>query len=443
VLDVAAGNIDPLTGAADAASETAIVFVQLPLLTVADSSGGSMAVHVLDALRYILDVSADDARVVVNLSYGTLAGPHDGSTLIERAMDDLLEKREKNFAIVLGAGNERKLRGHARKTVSRSKPCTLEWRVLDEDPTDSFLEIWYSSDGKADPGLSIEVAPPDGPSSGRLALGERARLDTRDGVCIAAVMHESNVPNGVGPMILVAQTPTDVSDDAEDADRRASAGVWKVTLRSEAPCRIDAWIERDDTPTRLGSRQSFFDDEVDEQGTLSNLATGRYTIVVGGCRLSDGREVSYSSQGPARKSVEPRHLPDILGACEENEARGGIRATAVRSGQPYRMNGTSAAAPVVARRLFAAMRQRGSVGRAAWTGLLKTLTSRADRVRGRYYTTLRGTSTNGAGRASQPPSGPIRKPGTHPSTGPSAGGSPSPGSSPPDLQFPYALEDVR
>ena len=43
---------------------------------------------VLDGLHYIVSRCANDAAIVVNISWGTLAGPHDGSSLLEAAMDD-------------------------------------------------------------------------------------------------------------------------------------------------------------------------------------------------------------------------------------------------------------------------------------------------------------------------------------------------------------------
>ncbi|MDP3613088.1 MAG: hypothetical protein Q8R98_14620, partial [Rubrivivax sp.] len=93
LLDMAAGRTDPLAprAPADAAANANLVFVDLPLSTAMDSSGGSLAAHVLDGVRYILSVAKPGHPTVVNISYGAQAGPHDGSSLIERALDELLE----------------------------------------------------------------------------------------------------------------------------------------------------------------------------------------------------------------------------------------------------------------------------------------------------------------------------------------------------------------
>ncbi len=57
--------------------------VQLDWASVADSSGGAMNVSVLDALAFALSRCANDAQVVINLSWGALAGPHNGTSLLE------------------------------------------------------------------------------------------------------------------------------------------------------------------------------------------------------------------------------------------------------------------------------------------------------------------------------------------------------------------------
>ncbi|HEV7915761.1 MAG TPA: S8 family serine peptidase, partial [Albitalea sp.] len=323
VLDVAAGVDDPLNGRRDTASGADIVFVHLPRLTAIDSSGGSLAVHVLDAIRYILDASAPDAGIVVNLSYGTLAGPHDGSTLLEQAMDDLLEKRKNNFAIVIGAGNDRQLPAHIGGRLTVETPAVLMWNVPATDTTDSFLEIWY--DLPKDGGVTVQATPPrQQHASEPVALGVRRRLDLADGPCIAAILHEPRVANGGGPMVLIAQAATQAADGDADDGSHATPGVWTITLRTTSgqPVPFHAWIERDAAPSRSPeARQSTFDDVVvDGNYTLNSLATGEHTIVVGGCRLSDGEEASYSSRGPVRGGKDRRNRPDVLAACNQNEA---------------------------------------------------------------------------------------------------------------------------
>ena len=96
ILDIAAGWPNPLKpeeNARDRAGDAKIIFVQFPRAAVGDSSGAAMSVYLLDALRYIDSRVTAEANVSINLSYGTHAGPHDGSSMLERAVDDFMATR--------------------------------------------------------------------------------------------------------------------------------------------------------------------------------------------------------------------------------------------------------------------------------------------------------------------------------------------------------------
>ncbi|UUZ71936.1 hypothetical protein LP415_25055 [Polaromonas sp. P1(28)-8] len=81
----------------DDASRHDNVTVQLDWSNVIDTSGGSMNVSVMDGLMYILSRCAPTTKIAVNLSWGTLAGPHDGSSALEAAMDQLIELKKANY----------------------------------------------------------------------------------------------------------------------------------------------------------------------------------------------------------------------------------------------------------------------------------------------------------------------------------------------------------
>ena len=80
-----------------------LILVQLPQATVADGSGQSLAANLLDALRFIaleasyIKAGNNQAPVVVNLSYGYDAGPHDGQSLIEQAIEEVVDLWGKTY----------------------------------------------------------------------------------------------------------------------------------------------------------------------------------------------------------------------------------------------------------------------------------------------------------------------------------------------------------
>lgn len=354
VMHVAAGRDDPLRlpgagpdAAPDAAARCELAFVGLPDATVTDSSGGSLPVQVLDALRAILDQCTPKAAVAINLSYGCHGGPHDGSSLLELAMDDLIARRKGRLAIVVAAGNSALANAHEAGRVSRRQGLDLQWRIPERDTTDSFLEVWYEGGGGT---VSVEVEDPQGRSSGPVEPGKVAEL--RDGAhTVAAVIHTEKPNNGKGGLALIALAPTLAPRDGASATVRP--GIWQVRVRSAKPAEVHAYIERDDPVTGSSKPASAFvrSGPPNAAGTLNGLATGKRTLVAGGRRRSDGARAAYSSQGPTRdgRGDPPPHA---LADCETDAQTPGILAAAVRSADRFRMNGTSVAAPVMTRWVF-------------------------------------------------------------------------------------------
>lgn len=171
----------------------------------------------------------------------------------------------------------------------------------------------------------------------------------------------------------------------------ADAGRWTVILRRrpEVPAidyPIRCWIQRatDFESFRSGSRQSYFDDiayeatrfapdgdhsEEDSKeealktpvkrfGSLNGLATGKTSLVVAGYRLGAGlrssldcaRPARYSAAGPL-KHHEVGEKVDCSSMSDRSRALPGTISTGVRSGSRSFLQGTSAAAPFVARQL--------------------------------------------------------------------------------------------
>lgn len=398
VLDAAGGTLDPLASvrpelgdSEDAASSAALVFVQLPALTAADASGGSLAAHVLDGVRYVLDRCDPKKKLVLNISYGTFAGPHDGSSMIERALDELLLLRQRNFAIVVAAGNARRSECHLRRTVRKNRSALLRVNLVADDVTDTFVEIWYPPPAEA-PGqagsaqLRARVRTAGRDWSGWAHAGTAEQLiDPATRLPLAVLQHELAVPQSLQDaeprpqkaliLLALAATAATVDDDGPLND----AGVWEIEVAllpsagAADEVTLDAWVERDD-PGEFGAGAApcFMGlDRDDQHHTLSSLATGKHTIVVGGYRLDDGLPASYSSLPDIKTPGTPNM---IYAPCEESAENASLPGAAVASNDVARMSGTSVAAPVVARRLFnALMAKPGGVGRAGWQPLLDRL----------------------------------------------------------------------
>lgn len=363
----------------DEASRCPIVAVQLDHDTVKDTSGGSMSVHVLDGLMYILSCCSPTADVVVNLSFGTLAGPHDGTSLLETAMEQLLALSCGRLSIVLAAGNSYQARTHANVRLPPMGEATLHWQVLPDDATQSFLELWIQ-EGCED--VLIEVCPPGRSALPGLPLGSSGMWLDGHKRPACALIYPSRVAIGErGTCALLALAPT-FSFDTDVAT--TPSGTWQLRLRNAGSKAvvIDGYVERDDVVggARTGARQSHFTDDpalpYDEQydmqayvddparstpirrsGTLNSIASGQHTVSAGGVRITDGSWAHYSPRKPDPDHARPSRpgvvkTPDQAAFSDESPALPGLTAAGTFSGSMARLAGTSDAAPQISRKLL-------------------------------------------------------------------------------------------
>ncbi|MDM7950442.1 hypothetical protein [Hydrogenophaga sp.] len=387
VMSLAAGSATPHLPHKDAASRCDLIAVQLDWSNILDTSGGAMNVSVLDALMFILVRCAPSAELVVNISWGTLAGPHDGSSILEAAMDQAIELLGGKLQITVPAGNAYQSRTHANAELKPGACETLHWRVQPDDRTQSFLEIWLPESADA---VAIEVTPPGASEPlpplklGQAGLWTGKPEGSRDAhpICGLIVPHRSAL-GAHGTCALLALAPT-FAWDAHTAT--APFGDWQVRVinQGQHTWPFDAYIERDDVALgqHTGARQSYFEDArydtsgnlnsfVDDpanptpirrSGTFNSLSTGQRTISVGGTRRvfdpglgALSRFARYSPQRPDPDAGRPQRpgvkkVPDTLQPSDDNAALWGVLGTGSLSGSTARLAGTSSSAPQEARR---------------------------------------------------------------------------------------------
>ncbi len=380
VMSLACGQGNPLQPVDDDASRCDLIAVQFDVANVRDTSGGAMNASVLDALMYILARCTPEAQLVVNISWGTLAGPHDGSSILEAAMDQLIGLLDGRLQVTVPAGNAYQSQTHANGTLAPGASLPLHWRVLPDDRTQSFLELWipYGAEG-----VTLSVTPPghDQPLP-PLRMGASGVWLGAHGLPACGVIYPKTSALGLGSTCaLIALAPT--------FSRRAKAatapfGSWTVTLKNGGtePVVFDGYIERDDVALgqNTGARQSRFEDArydtsgnvesfvdhpdnptpIRRSGTFNSLSTGQKTVSVGGVRRqvsANGDFARYSPRKPDPDAGRPqragvRKVPDTLAASDDNAALWGVLGAGSLSGSAVRLAGTSSAAPQEARRLI-------------------------------------------------------------------------------------------
>jgi Subtilase family len=269
-----------------------------------------------EAVAFVFDTTAG-RPCAVNISLGSNSGPHDGSSLVEQMFDSITATAP-NRSIVVAAGNAFADGIHVEGHLAQGGVADLDWQLDDPLSDNAELEIWYAGDDR----FTADILSPDGRlvatvpagASRNLAVGGKSKI---------MVSNRLGDPNNHDNQIAVF------------LGAGAPGGVWKVRLHGVAAATGDfhAWIERDD------SDQSAFDaDPADNTHTISSLAAGRGTIVVGAYSAHDaGRPLYFGSgAGPTR---DGRPKPDISAP--------GVNVAAANSRQlgALVLSGTSVAVP--------------------------------------------------------------------------------------------------
>lgn len=284
VLDIAAGN-GRGRGVRGLAPEAEIIFVHV----ASGDTGGSLnfgdSVGVLEAIDYI-NRMAGDQPTVINISMGMHGGPHDGSTLVERAFDNLLKSRS-GLSLVQSCGNYYGKRIHCAGQLTTDSRAQMAWQIPRGDNRKKELEIWYPGQDR----ISVNIQSPDGDVD--IALPRDSRRDLIiDGDIIGRAYHRIGDPGN-------GDTHVDIFLYGD-----APHGDWKIELRGDNinDGNWHSWIERVGRP-RTQSR--FSKGPVSDAVTCGTIAHGRGAIQVAAhkgvhSRSSKPEFASFSSAGPSR-----------------------------------------------------------------------------------------------------------------------------------------------
>ncbi|GAA6141302.1 S8 family serine peptidase [Hydrogenophaga sp. 5NK40-0174] len=384
---VRAGEAPSWNKPRDQAAKADIVAVQLDWANVLDTSGGAMTVSILDALLYTFTRCTDEAQLVVNLSWGTLAGPHDGTSILEAAMDQLTLLRGSQITqIVVPSGNGYQAQTHGNAFLPPQESAVLDWYVQPDDLTPSFVELWLADPElpqEAIQSVELKLTPPGCTTAlPPLKLGSGGSWPNAKEPYLTVIFPRRSALGRNGTCALLALCPT-FSFHAHE--RVAPAGKWTIEVVNKGlnPLVLDAYIERDDIAigTHTGARQSYFNDQhynssgnidgfVDQpgnptlirrSGTFNSLATGRQTVDVGGLMLEGVKENLPSRYSPRKPDPDAsrlpqrsdvRKVPETLAFSDENSVLWGVLAAGSLSGSMVRLVGTSSAAPQLARRVL-------------------------------------------------------------------------------------------
>lgn len=356
--------------ARDPASQCPLILVNLPQEAVDDPTGRWLGRYILDGLDYMVrQAMAIKARqLVVNISWGPQTGPHDGSSLLERALVQRIAAAQDvglSVDIVLAAGNSRESRAHAQ--FGAVTGCQgLAWVVPPASRTPSFLELWWPPGADIDK-VHVEVTLPSGQPMELVGQG-RVSDHGAHGVVVLHPAWDGGAEQG-RPMALLALNPTGHPSQA------AAHGRWRITVRGVegAGGCVHAYVARH--AANLGGRYRGSDSHLDDpaygqqrfrrhhvpqgsaarvtrEGTLSGLAglDDPAVHVATGSVWSTGQPAAYASEGGVAFGGAVR--PDWALPCDETPLLKGVLGAGSRPGSVVRLVGTSMAVPQLARLLL-------------------------------------------------------------------------------------------
>lgn len=326
VLSIAAGN-GRSGGPEGLAPEAELLFVHLgvPGWDRAGPLGDSS--NLLEAIDFMIE-TAGDRPLVINMSLGRHGGPHDGSTLVELAIDWLLSTRP-GLAIVQSTGNYFGRDAHSQGRLRSAASATLPFHVNPGDTSPNEVEVWYRGCDV----MSVRLIAPSGSVAAEAALGSKCPVmagDQRSGT----LYHRITDPNNGDNHIHLFQYPN------------SQPGEWRLVLTGiDVPDgRFNSWIERD--PGCRTCQARFDRDHVERTGTTGSIAHSLHALVVGAYdRHRDEPALApFSSSGPTRDGrVRPLLLaPGVKVLAARSQSRRGDAPLLTR------MSGTSMAAPHVA-----------------------------------------------------------------------------------------------
>jgi len=319
VAGIAAGSAEALLYQG-VAPEADLIVVKMK---AADSNGFPGTVELMRGVTYAIRKALALGRpLVINLSFGNSYGSHDGSSLIERFLDNAGEINK--TVICVGSGNEGNADGHVSGNfLNRSN---VEF-TIGEYERNTNIQLWkHYADS-----IALRMITPDG-------IGYDVSLDTPGLQTIDTAFAKmlvfvgSSLPYSVNQEIFFVLLPK---------ENYLISGIWQLQM---LPKRIVNGSYHMYLPGRVArSAQTRFP-ESNPDVTLTIPSTAKKVITVGAYDIKQQAYADFSGRGyPGLRTDDIIYLEQ-----KPNIVAPGVDITAPAGAQGYEaVTGTSFATPVV------------------------------------------------------------------------------------------------
>ncbi|MBP1736162.1 MAG: hypothetical protein H6Q60_43 [Oscillospiraceae bacterium] len=275
--------------------------------------------EVMRGVKYVSDLAeAMNMPCVINLSYGTNNGAHDGTSLFEAYLDSMADKWK--TAIVVATGNEGAAGHHFSARLRENETVTAEF-ITSGSISRLYLSMWKNF---ADT-MTVELISPSGQTTGVIRSVQTITRLTLAGVRVSVLYGQpthQTVRQEIYIMLYGQSNPV-------------TPGVWQLVIRGVeiVDGLVEMWLP---TLEDVSANTSFLKPDVEL--TLTIPSTAGSVISVGGYQSNLNISAPFSGRG---RNVDGRSLkPDLVAPAV------GIFAPAAGGGYDT-FTGTSVAAPFV------------------------------------------------------------------------------------------------
>lgn len=238
----------------------------------------AMTTEFMRAIKFSYDIALKENKpLVLNTSYGTNAGSHNGSSLFEEYIDDMVSSYPSSFAIA--SGNEGASGHHYETTLMDMEVDKVEFTIAG-GLKECYFSIWKNFVDD----ISIEIITPQGETTNKIYANDAVQRFNFTN-CIVSIVFLSPTPYKIEQEIYVQIDFTTVPTDIED---------WVLNLHCDTIVdgELNIWL-----PTEAEVTNSTRFKDASLNTTLTIPSTASSVITVAGYNSYDDTIALFSGRG--------------------------------------------------------------------------------------------------------------------------------------------------